>query len=155
MAPREPDSVSAASHGVARALSQRSVPVTRGVDQGCSGEMEDRSATFGVDAELVVLRGLYEFAGRAQVARFLRKRQDLILPLAAIYHELTRQGAVLGPVALEYVVDPEEELDFLAVSAALPGSPREVLSALDVFDDWWLTQPASVRNSVIVSLVPA
>ncbi|MGD9497161.1 MAG: hypothetical protein AB7Y46_12760 [Armatimonadota bacterium] len=155
MARREPDSVSAAWHGAVRALSQQSVSVTRGVDLGSEGEMDDESATFGGDAELVVLTALYDFVGRAQVARFLRRRQDLILPLAAAYHELTRQGTVVGPVILEYVVDPEEGYDFLAVSASIAGSPPEILSALRELDKWWLTQPASVRNSIIVSLLPA
>jgi hypothetical protein len=120
-----------------------------------SSDIEERSASAGIASEIALLEEAYELVGECEVRGFLRERPELVRPLRAIHEEIMRRTEAKGTATLERMVDPEEALACLAVSAEVPVSPQKVLEALGVFDEWWLDQPASIRNWIVVSLEPA
>ena len=141
-------------YGAVRALFSRLTPVTAGAESIADSGLEDRSATFGIEAGLQELDNLYSVADRPRVHGFLRRHQWLVRPLLAIYDELLRHVDVRGPIILEYVADPEEDFSCLCVTVLTNATPDEAVDLLDRFDDWWLEQPARFGELIIVTVAP-
>ena len=100
------------------------------------------------------LQALYHIPDPEPVEAFLTGRADL-LPYLVEIPERVRD--VAGPIPftlmLEHHEDPEEDFEYLVVTARVPGTVDSHMELLNAFDDtWWLDVPADVCAAVVVTV---